>query len=158
DGQDDRTGQEILDIGHIRINLDDGKRCAGGGVGERRLLVVSGEQTGDGALEAGRGKLIRVVLDERDVWIESREHLPGKLRRDVQYTIDFARAQILQGGGEVFIGGGIEGARVGGDRLKHFLHFHGRNAVILIDYAEMQILNDSAEGVPEDDELHERHD
>ena len=50
----------------------------------------------------------------------------------------------------------VECPRAGGDRVGQLAHPHRRHAVVLIDDADLQVLDVPAERVAEDHQLHER--
>ena len=88
-----------------------------------------------------------------------RQDAPRKVRRDRQHAVDAAVAQIgerLRPESLYSIVSKV--ARAGGDGVGQLAHSHRRHAVVLIDDADLQVLDVAAERVAEDDELHERED
>ena len=83
DGQDDCAGKEKLDVGDVRINLDDGEVDVGGDAGRNGRRVVSRQQGVETAFQGGGGELVGVVLDQGDARIGAGEDFAGELRRDI---------------------------------------------------------------------------
>ncbi len=121
-----RAGQEILDVGHVGVDFDDGERGVGGKARRGWRVGCRREQLGERAFERGGGELVGVVLDQarRADW---RRRGPcariagGMLSTPLMRPSRRSRMAV----GLVGVGDGFEGSRVGGDGLEHFLQSDG---------------------------------
>ncbi len=159
DRHDDRARQQILDVRHVRIDLDDVEVGVGRDARRRdRRRVVGADEAADDAGHRRRDEGVGVVFDERDSRVVLREHAPREVRRDGQHAVQLAVAQVPQRGSLVAVVDGVEGPRARRDRLAHLLDVHGGDAVVGRHDPELQVLDVAAEGVAEHDQLHERED
>ena len=85
-------------------------------------------------------------------------HPAREVGRDGQHAVDAPVAQVLDGLALIAVVHGFEGARPGGNRARQLANPDRRQPAILIDDADLQVLDVAAEGIAEDDELHDRHD
>jgi hypothetical protein len=96
--------------------------------------------------------------EDENWWVGAGQNLAREIGRNIQHAVDLPIAQVAVRRGLVAVGDGVEGPGVDRDGLAHFFHLDGRNAVVLIDDANAQVLDFSPEGVAKDDELNQRHD
>ena len=77
------------------------------------------------------------------------------LRND-QNPAQHALAQVVESGALVVVIGGQEGARIGAHGAHALQHIHRFRSAIQIDHAQDDVLDVAAEGVAQDDQLHQR--
>jgi hypothetical protein len=162
DRHHDRSGQQVLDVRYVGIQLDDIKACRGEGALFLRLLVEAGHQSPDRRRHRRRDEVVRVVLDDREPGLPRTEDALRIIRRDGQHAIDAAGAKGVERRAFVAVRHGVERLRVGGDGTGQLSHPHRRHAAVLIDDRDRQVPHVAAEGVAEHDQLHQwkdqRHD
>ena len=81
-----------------------------------------------------------------------------EIAAEFQHAVDLPLPQIAQRRRGIGVGHRVEGLRVGGDGLEHFLELHGGHAVVLIHHADVEMLDFAAKGIAQHDQLHQRHD
>jgi hypothetical protein len=158
-GEGDRSGQEVLEIFNVRVELDDFKRSSVGDARGRGLgLVERRDQLLHFVLQRGGHELIAVVDDHAKLGILSGVKAARKLRRNDERAFEASLANVFAGADLVGVRHGAEGADVGLHGVESLIDAHCLGTVILIDDGYAGIADFSTEGVAEDDELHERHD
>ncbi len=153
----DRARQQVLDVRYVRIDFDDRQAHVGGRARRHAVAVVRAEQRRHAARERGRAELIRVVLYQCDRRTLACKQVTREVRRDRDDAVDAAFAQIDQRAALVGVGHRFVRARIGRDSLQHRVELHGRHVPVVIDDADLEVLDLAAERVAEDHELHQRH-
>ena len=141
DGHRDRAGQQVLDVRHVRVELDDvepplrgdPRRPCVGSLNAATTLFI------DAASEA---KTKLSVLSEIRA---SRGALPcsdaaREARRNRQDAVDAAVAQIVRAPRPVRVVHGVERVRVRRDGRRQLADADRRHAVVLIDDGEFRCL------------------
>ena len=90
-----------MDIGDVRIDLDDGEGGAGGQARGRAFFIVSADYLGEGGLEGRGGELVGIVFDEGKRGLAPARRLRENWRGMLRTALTFAIAQVAQGGGLV---------------------------------------------------------
>ena len=158
DRHHDRARQQVLDVGNVRIHLDHVERGLGGDARAGHRLVEGADERADVRGQRRRHEAVAVVLNQRDAGRILRQDPSRVVGRYGQDAVDASIAQVVERLSLVGVRRGVERPGVGGDGLRQLVDTHGRHPVIVIDDAQLEVLDVAAEGIAKDDELDQRED